>query len=103
MSYEKPNAGQWVQPTPKGYKMACCDCGLVHLLDFRVVKYAQGKRTKVQFRAYRDNRATAAVRRGKALRERENGRREDALQPTSAGAGRRITRTSHSAGEKHGL
>lgn len=29
----------WVCPKPKGYLMKCCDCGLVHEVDFRVVKY----------------------------------------------------------------
>lgn len=58
MRYEKPKAGEWVQPIRKGYKLACCDCGLVHRMDFRT--YAK----RVQFRVYRDNRATAAIRRG---------------------------------------
>ncbi len=56
MSYEEPKAGQWVQPVYKGYKMACCDCGLVHVLDFRVYK------GRVQFRAFRHARATAGMR-----------------------------------------
>jgi hypothetical protein len=68
MSYEEPQAGEWVQPTPRGYKMACCDCGLVHSLDFRVIKYANGKRAKIQFRAFRDNRATANIRRSRAMK-----------------------------------
>lgn len=62
MSYEHPAPGEWVQPTRNGYKLACCDCGLVHRLDFHVVKYG-GNRTKVKFRAFRDQRATAAMRR----------------------------------------
>lgn len=57
MKYDKPEAGEWVQPIRKGYKMACCDCGLVHVLDFRV------HRGRVQFRVFRNNRATAAIRR----------------------------------------
>ncbi len=45
--------GEWIEPTPQqGHKMACCDCGLVHRMDFRAV---QGR---VQFRAVRDARAT---------------------------------------------
>ncbi len=54
--YHKQTDGEWVQPLT-GYKMACCDCGLVHRMEFR------GVRGKIQFRAYRDNRATAARRR----------------------------------------
>lgn len=64
-NYPKVKAREWVQPTPRGYKFQCCDCGLVHRLDFRQMlgdrEFATNLR--IQFRAYRDNRATAAVRR----------------------------------------
>lgn len=63
MKYKRPGKNEWVQPKPHGYKFCCCDCGLVHRMNFRVVKWAGGKRTKVQFQAERDNRATAMVRR----------------------------------------
>ena len=62
--YEDVTAGQWVYPKRKGYRMQCCDCGLVHAVDFRIVKY--GKRRKIEWRMFRDNRATAAVRRKKS-------------------------------------
>ncbi len=55
--YEKPEPGEWVQPIKEGYKMACCDCGLVHTMNFRIVK------GRVQFQAFRNNRSTAAKRR----------------------------------------
>lgn len=42
--------------------MRCCDCGLVHKIDFRMVKYGNDKR-KIQFRVFRDVRATNAIRR----------------------------------------
>jgi len=29
----------WVCPRPQGYLMQCCDCELIHEVDFRVVKY----------------------------------------------------------------
>ena len=56
-------AGEWVQPVRKGYRFQCCDCSLVHRLDFRVLKvgknrdyaHVQGSRYRVQFRAYRDD------------------------------------------------
>lgn len=57
MKYYKQKDGEWVQPIRKGYKMACCDCGLVHSIDFRI------KLNRVQFKAYRDNRATGQKRR----------------------------------------
>ena len=60
MTYKKVQAGEWVQPIRKGYRLACCDCGLVHKINFRLRKYGNG--TKLQFRAYRHNRATAQLR-----------------------------------------
>jgi hypothetical protein len=30
---------EWVCPTPVGYLMQCCDCGLIHEVEFRVAKY----------------------------------------------------------------
>jgi hypothetical protein len=60
--YPKIQAGEWVQPVRRGYRMACCDCGLVHALNFRLVRYGNGKH-KIRFQAFRDERATAAMRR----------------------------------------
>lgn len=57
--YPKPEANEWIQPVRRGYRMRCCDCDLVHELDFRVVS------GRVQFRVRRNQRATAACRRGK--------------------------------------
>lgn len=48
----------WVQPIESGYRMACCDCGLVHEMEFRV-----DEENRAQFRARRHIRSTAAVRR----------------------------------------
>uniref|UniRef100_A0A6M3JAG3 Uncharacterized protein n=1 Tax=viral metagenome TaxID=1070528 RepID=A0A6M3JAG3_9ZZZZ len=53
--YKEEIAGRWITPVKKGYRMRCCDCGLVHKIDFR------GK--NVQFRVFRDNRATGQIRR----------------------------------------
>lgn len=44
-------SGEWVQPIRKGYQMECCDCGLIHILDFRIVKNWRGN--IIQFRAKR--------------------------------------------------
>jgi hypothetical protein len=56
-AYTRPKDGEWVQPVRRGYKLACCDCGLVHRVDFRLY------RGRVQFRAFRNERATALMRR----------------------------------------
>lgn len=30
--------GEWIHPTPqRGFKMGCCDCGLIHRVDFRII------------------------------------------------------------------
>lgn len=67
--YRQETDGEWIRPVAKGYKMACCDCGLVHRLDFRVMRGVNAthgrlvKGARAEFMAFRDNRATAAVRR----------------------------------------
>ena len=63
MKYEEPESGEWVQPVRRNYKLMCCDCGLVHNLDFRLVKTKRG--AFIQFRAERDERATAGARRNR--------------------------------------
>ena len=55
--YTPREDNEWVKPTMRRHKIACCDCGLVHVFEFKVVYRA------VWFRAKRDNRATAARRR----------------------------------------
>ena len=64
MRYDCPEADEWVQPIPVGYRLACCDCSLVHEIDFRVISDETDPELQhVQFRVRRNNRATAAMRR----------------------------------------
>lgn len=49
----------WLHPLP-GYKFACCDCSLVHNLEFRIDDIGQ-----INFRAKRNVRSTAQMRRHK--------------------------------------
>lgn len=53
---EKNGWSRWVQPISRGYLMSCCDCGLVHRMNFRVYG------GKVQFKAQRAPRYTARER-----------------------------------------
>lgn len=61
MKYKQQFDGDWITPRMRGYRILCCDCGLAHVLDFKVVPHARGH--KVMFRASRHVRATAAARR----------------------------------------
>lgn len=54
--YKQAHEGEWEQPNMKSYRMMCCDCGLVHRFEFRIV----GR--KIQMRAWRDNERTARAR-----------------------------------------
>ena len=62
----------------QGYRMACCDCGLVHDMDFVAIKITKRfhdgtyefeelpiDQFQVRLRAKRNNRSTAQVRRRK--------------------------------------
>lgn len=57
MRYEQAVDNKWVRPIRRGYRMKCCDCSLVHEIDFSV------EDGRAIFRARRNNRATAAARR----------------------------------------
>jgi hypothetical protein len=64
-------------PIMRGYKLACCDCGLVHDVEFDVyevkrhhkdgihfsAKKRRGKKWRVAMRVRRNNRSTALMRR----------------------------------------
>ena len=71
---DKDGWSDWISPIMRRYRMACCDCGLVHDMKFRVVKitrYLGGGRWiakaaagfRVQIRARRNERSTANARR----------------------------------------
>lgn len=53
--------GEWIKPQMKNYYLGCCDCGLVHRMDFRIVD------NELYFRAFRADRYTAKRRKQKHL------------------------------------
>lgn len=73
--FKQEYANQWVFPNKRKYKMACCDCGLVHTVVFRVIKSKENKNgtftyedilqkgLRVKLKASRDNRSTGQIRR----------------------------------------
>lgn len=57
-----PKAGEWFRPE-RSFKLACCDCGLVHIMNVRLVPNDRGPGKKIEWQAFRDERATATQRR----------------------------------------
>jgi len=55
LRYKDVIEGEWVQPRRRNYYMKCCDCGLVHRMNFRI------RAGRIQLQAFR------LRRRGKAL------------------------------------
>ena len=51
--------GEWVQVNMRGNKDQCCDCGLVHTVNYRLVE------GKIQVQVFRDPKATGGARRNK--------------------------------------
>jgi hypothetical protein len=58
---------RWIQPIRKGYRLGCCDCGLVHTMEFRIFS------RRIQFRVRRNNISTARLR--KSLPPKSSGRK----------------------------
>lgn len=65
--FKQVHPNEWQMPVMNGYKMACCDCGLVHILDFKVIDENDHEKeidnVRVLFKADRNNRSTAQIRR----------------------------------------
>ena len=55
--YRVISYGESTRPRMRNFREQCCDCGLIHRLDFRIVDGG------IEFRTRRDDRATAAARR----------------------------------------
>lgn len=66
--YPYAEDGEWFNPSRKKFRHMCCDCSLVHAVDFKLEDTAKGKQIYIKFE--RDNRATATARRNtvKSLR-----------------------------------
>lgn len=58
LDYYWVSDGEWIQVPKRGYKEQCCDCALIHRMNFKV-----DENGNIHIQTFRDNRATAAVRR----------------------------------------
>ena len=59
VKYRVIHPGKWLPLTRTGFRCACCDCGLVHLLRVRISKVHGPQFAFIS----RDNRATGQLRR----------------------------------------
>lgn len=57
--YYHVTEGEWINVLMKEFYDQCCDCGLVHVVNFRK------RKGTLQMRVRIDSRATAAIRRAK--------------------------------------
>lgn len=62
--YSQVYEGDWNRFVRKGERVQCCDCGLVHVLNFRL------KGRSILMQAFRDNRATAQTLKRKAWKRK---------------------------------
>lgn len=41
---------EWIRPSmSKGFKQECCDCGLTHLIKFRIIKTKKRNHIEIKF------------------------------------------------------
>jgi len=78
----------WITPRTTNYRLSCCDCGLAHDVQFRILarggKWVDLRTVQIKIRFHRNVRATAALRRG---------------TPSAAGASSRNTGDQPPAGD----
>jgi hypothetical protein len=56
-AYYQVTDGEWIVVPKRGYKEQCCDCGLIHRLNFKI-----DERGRIHIQTFRDHRATGGAR-----------------------------------------
>ena len=56
-TYYQITDGEWIEVPMRGFKEQCCDCGLVHRLNFKL-----NEKGKILIQTFRDGRATSGAR-----------------------------------------
>ena len=56
LEYYHVTDGEWIVVPKRGYKEQCCDCGLVHRMNFKIVD------GRIHIQTFRDPRATNGAR-----------------------------------------
>jgi Zn-finger protein len=60
--YTDQHEGEWVPQRRRRHFEQCCDCGLIHRLNYRI------RSGRIEQQAFRDERRTAGVRRVKQVK-----------------------------------
>jgi len=55
--YYQVTDGEWIVVPKRGYKEQCCDCGLIHRLNFKI-----DDKGRIHIQTFRDHRATGGAR-----------------------------------------
>ncbi len=67
MRFKKNKSGEWIQPVTKGYLLKCCDCRLIHKVDFRIAYGKTQKGDRIQFRMFRGKGGETRIKTIKAV------------------------------------
>ncbi len=71
----KGRFSSWESPKLNSYHLQCCDCGLVHDIQFKVLvkggKQLDGRTCQVQIRFRRNEKSTLQVRRSRRIKVRK--------------------------------
>ena len=53
ISYDVIGYGEWIRPRMRDFREQCCDCGLIHRLDFGILDDRKGRlRPKAGYRLF---------------------------------------------------
>lgn len=55
--------GEWIRVPLRNYKEQCCDCSLIHRLNFKIKKDKNG-RNELWIQTFRDGKSTGGARAG---------------------------------------
>ena len=65
LAYKEVEAGEWVRVGMRNHKDQCCDCGLLHRVNFRIVKDHRDRNT-IEVQTFRAGRAVRIDQREKS-------------------------------------
>lgn len=64
--YSQVKEGEWLDVSRRDEREQCCDCGLVHRVDYRIIE--KNGRNKIEYRCWRDDNATKRIRKRAGIR-----------------------------------